>query len=231
MVAEPDTDRAVARIAAAIGEPARARILFCLMDRRARTSTELAVVAEVAPSTASAHLARLHRAGLVTIVTQGRHRYYTLRGPEVARALEGLSALAGRTNAKFLPKTPHRLRHARTCYDHLAGTLGVQLCERFQALGWLSAANGQAFGLTAKGTAALSALGLDLATARGARRGFAVACLDWSERRAHLGGALGAAFLDFALRKKWFARDLDSRALSLTSLGRRELAARFGLQG
>ena len=124
-------------IAAAIGEPARARILYSLMDGRARTSTELAVVAEVSPSTASAHLNRLKAADLVRVLVQGKHRYYSLQGPDVAHLLEGLSILAGAVREKFVPTTPSRLCAARTCYDHMAGSVAVALHDRFKALGWL----------------------------------------------------------------------------------------------
>src|SRR5579864_5438148 len=138
MDVESHPDAAVSTIAAAIGEPARARMLYCLMDGHARTSTELAVVAGVSPSTASVHLSRLKTAHLVKVLVQGKHRYYSLEGPNVARALEGLSVLAGGPQAKFVPHTPSRLRAARTCYDHMAGTVGVLLHNRLKALGWLS---------------------------------------------------------------------------------------------
>jgi len=139
MDVEHHPDAAVSRIAAAIGEPARARILYCLMDGHARTSTELAMVADVSPSTASVHLNRLKTERLVKVLVQGKHRYYSLEGPNVASALEGLSVLAGGSRDKSVPSTPSRLRAARTCYDHLAGTVGVSLHDRFKALGWLSA--------------------------------------------------------------------------------------------
>src|SRR5919197_2258751 len=130
-------DAAVAPIATSIGEPARARMLYYLTDGHARTSTELAVVAEVTPSTASVHLQRLKAQRLVKMVPQGKHRYYSLDDVHVAAALEALSVLAGGTRAAFVPRTPNRLRAARTCYDHIAGTLGVALHDRFKALGWL----------------------------------------------------------------------------------------------
>ena len=225
------TDATASSIAAAIGEPARARMLYCLVDGRARTSTELAVVAEVTPSTASLHLRRLKAQRLVKVFAQGKHRYYSLEGAEVAAALEALSVLAGGTRDEFAPTTPHRLRDARTCYDHMAGTLGVLLHDRFRALGWLSgpAADDVAYGVTLDGTKAFQAMGIDVEATRALRRRFAFACLDWSERRPHLGGALGAALLATALKRKWVSRDLDSRALSLTAVGRREMRARFGL--
>src|SRR6202161_1878147 len=135
---EDHTDAAVSAIAAAIGEPARARMLYCLVDGHARTSTELAVVADVAPSTASIHLQRLKSQRLVKVFAQGKHRYYSLEGANVAAALEALSVLAGGARAGFVPRTPSRLRAARTCYDHIAGTLGVALHDRIRAMGWLA---------------------------------------------------------------------------------------------
>ncbi len=225
-----DSDGAVAPIAAAIGEPARTRMLYSLVDGRARTSTELAVVAEVTPSTASAHLQRLTALRLVKVVAQGKHRYYSLDRPDVATALEALNVLAARAHS-FIPSTPHHLRSARTCYDHIAGTLGVALYDRFTVLGWLSASP-QADGacdLTAAGSSAFEALGIDLQTTRTLRRRFAFACLDWSERRPHLAGALGAAVLRLALAKRWVEQDLDSRILRITARGKRELSARLGL--
>jgi len=232
MDVERYADSAVAGIAAAIGEPARARMLYCLMDGHARTSTELAMVAEVSPSTASVHLNRLKTERLVKVLVQGKHRYYSLESPAVAGALEGLSVLAGAPRGRFVPNTPSRMRAARTCYDHMAGAIGVSLHDRFQALGWLSAEStggGNAYNLTLSGTRAFEALGIDIEAARALRRRFAPACLDWSERRPHIGGALGAGVLTVALKRKWVLQDLDSRALTVTSFGRREMLTRFGL--
>ncbi|MGC1257346.1 MAG: helix-turn-helix transcriptional regulator [Candidatus Acidiferrales bacterium] len=227
-----DADAAVSRISAAIGEPARARILLCLMDGHARTSTELAVVANVSPSTTSVHLNRLKAARLVSVLVQGKHRFYSLAGSQVATALEDLSVLAGHSRSKILSSAPSRLRAARTCYDHLAGIVGVSLHDRFQALGWLSAGSKHhdVYDLTAAGMKAFGALGIDLEATRKLRRRFACPCLDWSERRPHVGGALGAALLNVALKRRWVIQDLDSRALGLTRLGRREMVARFGLE-
>jgi DNA-binding transcriptional ArsR family regulator len=219
-------DVAVSRIASAIGEPARARMLFCLMDGHARTSTELAIVGEVSPSTASVHLSRLMTEHLIKVLVQGKHRYYSLEGPQVADALEGLSVLAGGSRAEFVPNTPNRLRAARTCYDHMAGAVGVAIHDRLHALKWLS----DSYDLTPRGTAAIETLGVDVEAMRALRRRFACACLDWSERRPHIGGALGAALLKVALKKRWVLQDLDSRALSVTNLGRRELESRLGVR-
>jgi DNA-binding transcriptional ArsR family regulator len=228
---EGHADGAAADIAAAIGEPARARILYCLMDGHARTSTELSVVADVAASTASAHLNRLAAARLVKVQVQGKHRYHSLASGEVAQVLEGLSVLAGGARTAFTPRTPSRLRAARTCYDHLAGEVGVSLHDRFKALGFLRGGEAGIYDLSPAGAQALAALGVDVEATRALRRRFAYDCLDWSERRAHLGGALGAAVLKVALRRGWVIQDLDSRALGVTSRGRREMAARFAFGG
>ena len=226
-----DPDAAVAPIAAAIGEPARARMLYCLVDGRARTSTELAVVADVTPSTASVHLQRLKTLRLVKVFAQGKHRYYSLDRPDVAAALEALSVLAGTGRQMFVANTPHALRAARTCYDHIAGALGVMLYERLISLGWLSAANDEiSCETTPSGMTGFEALGIDVDAARASRRRFAFQCIDWSERRPHLAGALAAALLRRVLQKKWVVQDLDSRILRVTSLGRRELSSRFGLK-
>jgi DNA-binding transcriptional ArsR family regulator len=233
MNAEGHADLAISGIAAAIGEPARARMLYCLLDGRARTSTELAAVAEVSPSTASVHLNRLRAEHLIKVEAQGKHRYYSLQGSEVASALEALSVLAGGAHDKFVPNTPSYLRAARTCYDHIAGTLGVLLCDRLKQLGWLSpssAGQDETYDLTRSGANAFAALGIDVVALRMLRRRFAFACLDWSERRSHLGGAVGAALLKLALQRKWVVQDPGSRALAVTSLGRREMLTRFGLQ-
>jgi len=226
-----DEDTAVSRIAAAIGEPARARMLFCLMDGHARTGTELAVVANVSPSTASVHLHRLTATSLIKVLIQGKHRYYSLKSAEVAAVLEGLNVLAGGVRDKFVPTTPNRLCEARTCYDHIAGRVGVLLHDRFHTLRWLSSTpkTDSTYELTPAGVRAFEALGIDLEATRSLRRRFACACLDWSERRPHIGGALGAAFLTVTLKRKWATQDLDSRALTITRFGKRELLNRFAI--
>jgi DNA-binding transcriptional ArsR family regulator len=230
MNANPDL--AVSRVAAAIGEPARVRILFNLMDGVARTSTELAAVADVSPSTASAHLNQLREVHLVTVSAQGRHRYYSLAGTEVADALEKLSVVAGAPANVFVPKTPLRLRGARTCYDHIAGRLGVLLHDRLLTAGWIrlsSKEGADVYDVMPVGVEAMESFGIDLTKTHSLRRKFAYPCLDWSERRPHLGGALGAVFLDQLLKLRWVTQDLDSRCLELTSKGKREARARFGI--
>jgi len=227
-----DTDTAIATLAGVMGEPTRARILVSLLDGRARTGTELGAIAEVGASTVSAHLQRLVAAHLVAVRRQGKHRYYSLTGPEVAALLEKMSALAGGRSAPYTCRAPERLRAARTCYDHIAGTVGVALRDRLTALGWLAAhASGdeETYEVSSSGASALAALGIDLGATRSLRRRFAFGCLDWTERRYHLGGSLGAALLALALKRRWVVQDLDSRALRVTVGGRRELLGRFGV--
>jgi DNA-binding transcriptional ArsR family regulator len=218
-------DAQISGIAASIGEPARARMLYCLLDGHARTSTELGIIAEVSASTASAHLARLKDSQLVKVYAQGKHRYYSLTDANVAQALEALSVVAGGSAAGFVPNTPSRLRAARTCYDHMAGEVAVTLHDRMQELGWLQrAAPGEnLYELTGAGTEGLRRLGVDVDALRLMRRRFAYACLDWSERRPHIGGALGAALLKLALGRKWMTQDLEGRGLRSTDIGKREI--------
>ncbi len=211
------THDGISRIAAAIGDPARSRILSTLLDGRRRTSTELATAAGVMPSTASAHLNRLRDEQLVTVHAQGRHRYYALAGADVAAALEALHVIAG-ANEAWVSSTPQSLRAARTCYDHIAGFLGVSVHDRFVELGWI-----ENYEVTAPGVEEFASIGIDIDAVRAQRRRFAFACIDWSERRPHLAGALGAAVLDLALRRKWVRRDPDSRRLAITAAGEGEL--------
>ncbi len=223
-------DARVSGIADAIAEPARTRMLCCLLDGRARTGTELAIVGGVSASTASAHLAKLVERRLVKVAAQGRHRYYDLHDANVAAALEALTVVAGAPHARFVPNTPGRLRAARTCYDHMAGALAVALHDRLFEMRWLARTTDADYGVTRKGAEAFAALEVDIAAARAARRRFACACLDWSERRPHLAGALGAALLASTLRLGWVTRDLDSRMLGVTRKGQRALRERFGIE-
>ena len=224
-----DTD--ISQVAAAIAEPARTRMLCSLMDGHARTSTELAVIAQVGTSTASAHLARLKEDGLVKLHVQGRHRYYSLADGHVARAIEALMVVSNITMPQFFSTAPDRLQFARTCYDHMAGTLAVRLHDFFIESAWLvTAASGDGmYQLTLDGEKALTGRGIEIETLRAQRRRFACGCLDWSMRRPHLAGTLGAAFLQMSIARQWVTQDLDSRALGLTPKGRKELGSRFGI--
>jgi DNA-binding transcriptional ArsR family regulator len=207
-------------------------MLYCLVDGHARTSTELALVAEVSPSTASVHLSHLKERGLVRVLAQGKHRYYSLEGTHTAAALEALMVVAVGPGNRFVPNTPVRLRAARTCYDHIAGKVAVALHDRLKELGWLTIdpKDRSSYEITPVGERALVELGINIETTRNLRRRFAYGCVDWSERRPHLGGALGAELLKLALRRKWITQDLDSRALRLTRGGARELQRHLGLR-
>jgi len=222
-------DIGVSQVAAAIAEPARTKILCALMDGHARTSTELAAIAEVSASTASAHLAKLKDAALLRLHVQGRHRYYSLADTSVAQALEALMVLGQNAAPTFNSRTPDRLQFARTCYDHMAGTLAVLLHDRMIEAGWLLETDEQAYRLSDSGEALFQGLGIEVKDLSTLRRRFACPCLDWSMRRPHLGGSLGAALLQMAIKRRWVTQDLDSRALTLTALGRKELGARFAV--
>jgi DNA-binding transcriptional ArsR family regulator len=215
---------ALAGTAAAIGDPARANMLVALTDGRALTAAELARAAGIAPQTASGHLARLAEAGLIAQEKQGRHRYHRLASPAVAEMLEGLMALAGATRPSTGPRDAD-LRLARTCYDHIAGRLAVSLVDSLTRRGHLLM-EGEGAELTPSGTALLSELGV---TARPGRRVLCRPCLDWSERRPHLAGAIGAALCTRCLDMGWIRRRDGTRALAITPAGEQGFRAAFGL--
>lgn len=219
----------LANVASAIADPARARMLCCLLDGRARTATELAVVAQKSPSTASSHFQKLLEQGMVTLVSQGKHRYFQLASADVAKALEGLLSITSFEVPPFKPSTPCHLRHARTCYDHLAGEVGVLLHDALLVGEWMCQEQGD-YELTPKGIEHLTRMGMDLTPDTRARRRFAFPCLDWSQRCAHVGGTLGAALLGHMVQDKWLVRALDSRALTVTAKGRKRLASAFDIQ-
>ena len=222
----------IARVAGLVGDPARAEILTALLADRALTATELAGVAGVTKQTVSAHLAKLVDAQLVTVEAQGRHRYFRLSGADVARLLESLMGVAFRTGALRLVTGPREpaLRKARVCYDHLAGELGVLAYDGLVARGWLADRAGSVF-LTNAGAEGLAALGIDPALAAARHRTFCRPCLDWGERRHHLGGALGAALLDRIYALRWASRAADSRVVVFTPRGERALRAAFAAGG
>jgi len=226
----PDTPD-IASIAAMIGDPARSRILLALMGGRALTATELSLEAEVSPSTASAHLAKLTAARLIQVQRQGRHRYFQIADELVADLVERLCRLALRDGAPRVRTGPTdpALRKARVCYDHLAGDVGVRLFESLIAQKWLVLA-GDGIALSPAGERALGDFGIDLPAVLGARRVVCRPCLDWSVRRHHLAGALGAAILSRIYARRWARKDLTSRALHFTPSGEQELARVFRLR-
>lgn len=220
----------IAEVAALIGDPARANMLCALLDGRAHTAAELAHVAGIGASTASAHLARLVTGGLLAVEKQGRHRYYRLASSEAATALEALSALVPVAAPKARRPGPRdaAMRRCRTCYDHLAGEVAVRLAGRMVEIGWMAEAE-DAFLLTPSGEVGLAGMGVDAAGLRGGRRRFAPRCLDWSERRAHLGGALGAGLLMAFEGRGWVVRKAASRVAEITGAGEAGLEAALGL--
>jgi DNA-binding transcriptional ArsR family regulator len=210
----------LAKLAALLAEPARAQMLTLLLAGQALTATELADAAGVARSTASAHLSKLEAAGFLACVPQGRHRYYRLADEGVAEMLEQMLGIASRAGAMPILTGPRdaALREARVCYDHLAGGHAVAMLERLLAAG-VVVRSGAALALGPHAQEALEAAGIDFAALQKAKRVPCRACLDWSERRDHLAGALGAALLQLALDQGWAKRERDSRAVTFTAGG------------
>jgi DNA-binding transcriptional ArsR family regulator len=231
------TEPQFATVAALLGDPARANIVRALMDGRARTAKELASVAGVTAQTASGHLGKLVAADLLSVLAQGRHRYYRLANSLVACTIESLMALAGE---RPLPRHRHNsaltgaLRSARTCYDHLAGRLGVRIHDHLLHEGCLlpghdGDGHDHDYEVSPSGRLLLAKLGIDVDAVARQKRGFARPCLDWSERVPHLAGGLGAAIAGCCFERGWIARRADSRAVRLTAAGAVGLKALFGI--
>jgi DNA-binding transcriptional ArsR family regulator len=210
----------IAEIAALLGEPARANIVAALMSGQAMTATELALAGGVAPSTASGHLAKLVEGKLLAIAVQGRHRYYRLASQRVAELLEALMAVAIDGPARYRPRScrDEALAAARTCYDHLAGRLGVALADGLAARGFV-VLDAEAGVMAPSGRRFLEDFGVDFRIVDSRRRTACRACLDWSERRYHIGGAIGAALADRCFALGWIERRRDGRALTVTPAG------------
>lgn len=218
----------IATIAALIGDHARAEMLSALTGGQALTATELAEVAGVTKQTVSAHLAKLLDANLVSVESQGRHRYFRLADEDVAHLLESLMGVAYRAGAVRLRSSPREpaLRHARVCYDHLAGDLGVMLYDTLQQRRYLRL-EGKEPALTPAGKRFFAEIGIDVDTLDHGRRPLCRACLDWSVRRHHLAGALGAALLDRCYALGWARRAKDSRVVNFSAAGEQALRERF----
>ena len=217
----------ISAVASLIGDPARANMLTALMDGRALTVSELAEAAGVTIQTASGHLAKLDAAGLLKAEKQGRHRYFRLSGSDVGEVLEGLMGLAQRTGAVRVRTGPkdNALRTARVCYDHLAGEKGVAMLDAMLARGLMEDADD--LRLTREGRAFAAGFGIDVAALEQGRRPLCRSCLDWSERKSHLAGALGAALLDEIVRRGWARREVG-RVVRFSPDGARRFDAAFG---
>ena len=220
----------LALVASLIGDATRANILAALLDGRALTASELAYFAHISPQTASGHLAKLTDGRLLTVMRQGRNRYYRLATPLVAEMLEGIMAVAAHGPQRHRPisKADEAMRMARTCYDHFAGKVGVGLADNLIQRGYL-VLTPEAGEVTERGAAFLDDFGVDLAALRVKRRTLCKPCLDWTERRLHLGGMVGAALARRCFDLGWFTRLRDSRALAITAAGQRGLEDMFGV--
>jgi DNA-binding transcriptional ArsR family regulator len=217
----------LAATAALIADPSRAAMLAELLDGRALPSGELARIGGVSAQSASMHLSQLVNGGFLAVKQQGRHRYYSIASAQVAHAIEALGVIS--TSDKYRPNRADEVfRYARTCYDHLAGELAVQLMDRFEGDGLLVPSGERDYELTRRGEQFLSKWNIKVDAARQARRCFARRCLDWTERRDHLAGALGAALCDRFLTAGWLTRDKRSRAVHVSLAGRRELSRVLG---
>jgi DNA-binding transcriptional ArsR family regulator len=236
-----DVEERFRTIAALIGEPARATMLWSLLDGKALTATELAIRADVSAQSASMHLNKLVQADLLAVESQGRHRYYRFRKPETAYVIEALANLItthtpespshtstlSRSNA-LSSSDPTGIRYCRTCYDHLAGKVAVEITNRLVHQKIVSLENDH-YDVTRKGLQWFNTLGIDAESLRHERRQFARRCLDWSERKPHLAGSLGAALLNTWIDSGWITRQKNSRATIVTAKGQQGFYKLLGL--
>ena len=219
----------LAEIAALIGDPARATMVSALLDGRALTASELAGAARISPQTASTHLAKLTEAALLSVVRDGRHRYFRLASPAVADMIDGIAAVALQKRPRHRPLSGHSraLSEARICYDHLAGRLSVDLTDTLVAREYI-VLDDEGAQITTAGNGFFTRFGLELPTLRGTRRSCRL-CLDWTERRPHVAGAVGAALARRCFDLGWMERMERSHAVIVTPLGRRGLQKTFGV--
>jgi DNA-binding transcriptional ArsR family regulator len=221
----------IAEIAALVGEPARATMLFALLDGRALTAGELAYAARVTPQTASTHLAKLTEAGLISAIRDGRNRYFRLASPTVVDMLDGIVAVAVENRPRYRPlsRQAQELSAARICYDHLAGRLSVDLTDFFTRHEYLLV-DGEAAEIAPAGIRFLTEFGVDLSALSSTRRHFCRLCLDWTERRPHIAGAVGAALTRRYFDLGWAERMNHSRAVIITASGKNGFLQTFGVR-
>lgn len=219
----------IAYISSLLGDETRAGIVSALLDGRALTATELALGAEVTPQTVSFHLHKLTKAGLLTTLPQGRNKYFRISSADIAAAIGTLSRVLPSVEAQPAVKRANDACFARTCYGHLAGYLGVAVTENLKRIRIIVAEGNDDFQVTKKGAAFFDNLQIDLEKVRQARRLYARQCLDWSERRPHLGGALGHALCDQMIQRRWLTKQDAGREIHVTAAGKRELLKLFQL--
>ena len=214
-----------------ICEPSRARMLWNLLDGRAYTASELAIVGDISATSASNHLAKMLEADIIKVELQGRHRYYSFSKPEVAYVVESLANLASSNSNTSVRKNsiPEGVQYCRTCYDHLAGYVGVKLVETIERNGYIKKSGG-AYSVSEKGWKWFAEFDIMKADFKNGRRPLTRQCLDWSERRPHLAGLLGAFLLEKMIQRKWFKKVQFSRELIVTAKGRQEINDILGLQ-
>ena len=215
-----------------MGDPARAAMLTTLLDGRALPAGELAYASGITAQTASSHLAKLLDGGLISVETEGRHRYYRLAGSHVAQALEHLAAIrpAESIRRKAISPEGRRLRFCRCCYDHLAGQIGVAVARGLQQRGYVRAAPDKQYEVTPAGVAWFNGIGLDVGALKATRRGLARQCLDWTERQHHLAGPLGVQLLTALCAKGWLRRSKSSRVVEVTPKGFVGLKEELGVE-
>jgi DNA-binding transcriptional ArsR family regulator len=214
-----------------LADPARAVMLTALLDGRSLPAGELAFAARVTAQTASSHLAKLLAGGLLTLQVEGRHRYYRLAGAHVAQAIEHLAAIRPETQVRRRALSPEaqRLRFCRSCYDHLAGQVGVALTRALEGREYLRAADNMVLEVTAAGSEWLARVGVDLRDIKPSRGGLARQCLDWTERQHHLAGPLGVELMSVLCAAGWLRRGRQTRAVEVLPRGRQELRAQLGI--
>ena len=214
-----------------LADPARAVMLTALLDGRSLPAGELAYAARVTAQTASSHLAKLLSGGLVALEIEGRHRYYRLAGSHVAQALEHLAGIRPQTQIRrrALSAEAQRLRFCRSCYDHLAGQVGVALTRALEGREYLRPADNKRLDVTAAGSEWLAGVGIDLGGVKPSRGGLARQCLDWTERQHHLAGPLGVELMSVLCASGWLRRGRETRAVEVLPKGRQELRAQLGV--
>lgn len=212
-------------------EPSRAKIVWNLLDGRAYTASELALVSDLSPTSVSNHLSKLLKGEIVKVDVQGRHRYYSFANPEVAYAVESMANLTNQKTSSQLdkPLSKNDVKYCRTCYDHLAGKVGVLISDKLISLKIIELQD-KSYVVTENGNKFLNDFGLDLTELQKQRRYFAKACLDWSERKYHLAGSLGNALLEKMLELDWVRRTKNSRAIVITSVGQSGLRDKLGIE-